>query len=100
MESFDSLIDAIAQYRNEKYIEDFNLKANCLECRNGKYQIFHDDFIIDKYYRFESDSSPEDQSIIYAISSDKFDLKGILINGYSIYSESLTDEMLDKLNSK
>ncbi|NRS87803.1 hypothetical protein HNQ02_000710 [Flavobacterium sp. 7E] len=100
MDNFDSLIDAIEQYRIEGFAEDFNLKANCLECRNGAFQVFHTDFAIDKYYRFESDSSADDESIIYAISSDKFDLKGILINGYGIYSEGITDEMLHKLNMK
>lgn len=98
MENFNSLIDAIAQYRKEGYLEDFNLKENCLECRGGKYEVLHDQFNIDKYYRFEQDTNPDDESIIYAISSDKYNLKGILINSYGIYSEPIADEMLSKLH--
>lgn len=97
VENFNSLIDAIEYYRKQGYVEDFNLKQNCLECRNGQFKVFHDEFNIDKFYRFEEDTNPDDQSIIYAISSEKYDLKGILINSYSIYSESITDEMLNKL---
>lgn len=96
-ESFGSLIEAIDYYRKQGYTEDFNLRQNCLECRNGSFKVFHNEFNIDKFYRFEEDTNPEDQSIIYAISSDKYDLKGILINAYGIYSEPITDEMLKKL---
>jgi hypothetical protein len=97
MDNFNSLIDAINTYRNQGYTEDFNLKKSCLECRNSQYKIFHNEFAIDKFYRFEGDSNPDDQSIIYAISSEKYKLKGILINSYGIYSEPISDEMLNKL---
>lgn len=94
---FDTLSQAMNTLREEGYVEDFNLKQNCLECRNGEYKVFHDEFKVDEYYRFEGMSDPGDSSILYAISSDKYKLKGQLVNGYGIYSESITDEMLDKL---
>lgn len=97
MESFDTLIDGINELKKQGYIEDFNLKQNCIECRNGQYKFFHNEFEIDKFFRFEGDSSPDDSSILYAISSDKYNLKGILVNSYGIYSEDITDEMLEKL---
>lgn len=97
MEYYDNLIEAINGLRSKGYVEDFNLKQNCLECRNGQYKVFHNEFEIDSYYRFEGDTDPSESSIIYAISSPKYDLKGILINGYGIYSEPITDEMLAKL---
>ena len=83
--------------RVEGYTEDFNLQQNCLECRNGKFKVFTDEFKVDKYYRFEGDSNPSDQAILYAISSDKYGIKGVLVNGYGIYSEPITDELLQKL---
>jgi len=94
---FDTLSQAMNVLRDEGYVEDFNLKQNCLECRNGEYKIFHDEFKVDEYYRFEGMSDPGDSSILYAISSEKYKLKGQLVNGYGIYSESITDEMLGKL---
>ncbi|RSC93479.1 phosphoribosylpyrophosphate synthetase [Tenacibaculum singaporense] len=97
MESFDNLVEGINELKNQGYVEDFNLKQNCLECRNGEYKVFHNEFEIDKFFRFEGDSSPDDSSILYAISSDKYNLKGVLVNSYGIYSEDITDEMLDKL---
>jgi hypothetical protein len=84
--------------RKEGYTEDFNLQQNCLECRNGQFKVFADEFKIDRFYRFEGDSNPSDAAILYAISSDKHHLKGVLVNAYGIYSETLTDEMLQKLD--
>ncbi len=100
MENYNNLVEAITGLQNQGYTEDFNLKQNCLECRNGKYKVFHDEFIIDKFYRFDEDSSADDQSILYAITSEKYKLKGVLINSYGIYSEPISDEMLHKLNKK
>jgi hypothetical protein len=97
MENYDNLIDAIKNLRMQGYAEDFNLKQNCLECRNSEYRLFHSEFSIDKSFLFEANSDPEEESIIYAISSDKYQLKGILVNGYGTSSNTLTNEMLDKL---
>jgi uncharacterized Fe-S cluster protein YjdI len=95
--SYDTLSEAINGLRTEGYTEDFNLEANCLGCKNAEYKVFHDEFLIDKFFRFEGNSDPADESILYAISSDKYGLKGILVNGYGISSEPLTDEMAQKL---
>ena len=97
MQSFETLTEAIDTLRTEGYVEDFNLKQSCLECRNSEYKIFHDEFHIDKFFRFEDNTDPSDQSILYAIYSSKYKLKGLLINAYGIYSEDITNEMLDKL---
>lgn len=100
METYSTLSETINQLRKEGYAEDFNLRQNCLACGDGNVQLFTDDFKIDKYYRFEGESNPSDQSILYAISSDKYEIKGILVNAYGIYSEDLTDQMLQKLEMR
>lgn len=100
MENYSNLIEAINGLKKQGYTEDFNLKRDCLECRDGNYRIFHNEFVIDKYFRFEADTDPAEQSIIYAISSPKYKLKGILINAFGIYSDPITNEMLDTLKMK
>jgi hypothetical protein len=97
--NYSTLSEAINGLRAEGYTEDFNLRQDCIDCRNGEHKFFHDEFVIDKYYRFDVDSDAGDQSIIYAISSLKNDLKGVLVNAYGIYSEPMTNEMLEKLNA-
>jgi hypothetical protein len=36
-------------------------------------------------------------AILYAISSDRYGLKGLLVNGYGICCDAVTEEMLQKL---
>ncbi|MDG3581246.1 phosphoribosylpyrophosphate synthetase [Galbibacter pacificus] len=98
MESYNNLIEGINGLKEQGYVEDFNLKENCLECREGAYKVFHDEFEIDKWFRIEGDdSSAENASILYAISSEKYGLKGTMVNAYGVYSDSIADQMLSKL---
>ncbi len=100
MSQYVTLSQTMNDLRNEGYVEDFNLQQNCLECRNGQFKVFADEFRIDKFFRFEGESNPSDAAILYAISSDKHQLKGVLVNAYGIYSEPITDEMLKKLEMR
>ena len=92
-----TLSETMNELRKEGYVEDFNLQQNCLECRNGEFKVFADEFKVDKFFRFEGASNPSDSSILYAISSNSKKLKGLLVNAYGIYSEPMTDEMIEKL---
>jgi hypothetical protein len=97
MTPYTTLSETMNELRKEGYVEDFNLRQNCLECRDGQFKVFADEFKVDKYFRFEGASNPSDSSILYAISSDSKNLKGVLVNAYGIYSEPATDEILEKL---
>ncbi len=97
MESYDTLSEAINALKAQGYTEDFNLKQNCIECNNGKHSLTHHEFKIDKAFRFDVNEDPSDQSVLYAISSEVHHLKGILVSGYGIYSDNVTNEMLEKL---
>jgi len=97
MESYNTLTEAMEGLRAEGYVEDFNLKQNCIESHEHKYQIQHHEFEIDKFFRFEGETDPADESILYAVSSEKYNLKGVLVSAYGVYSEPLVDEMMKKL---
>lgn len=93
----DTLSEVMEVLRSRGYTEDFNLEKNCIACRDGAFKVFHDEFVIDKFYRFEGDSNPEDEATLYAISSPKHNIKGILVNGGGIYTDDITNEMLESL---
>ncbi len=100
MNSMTTLSEVTNLLRERGYTIDFNLKNNCLECSGNYLQIFPGEFIVDKHYRFEGPSDPGDEAIVYAISSAKHNLKGVLVNGYGISSNSVMDEMLKSLDEK
>lgn len=35
---FEAMSEAMSVFREEIYIEDFNLKQNCIDCRNRGYK--------------------------------------------------------------
>ncbi len=98
--SLTTLSEILNKLKEEGYTMDFNLKQNCLVCQGNALEVHPDDFQIDRHFRFEGQSDPDDQAIVYAISSEKHGLKGVLVNGYGIYSEPGNDEIIAALHEK
>src|SRR6476469_4938982 len=96
MTGYTTVTDTLETLKEEGYVVDFNLKQDCVECKSLNLQLYPADFVIDKFYRFEGASNPDDSSIVYAISS-KQGLKGTLVSAYGVYADSLTNEMVKKL---
>jgi|SRR5690606_3115709 len=97
-EQYDSLVTAINALREQGYTEDFNLRSDCIDCRDASLQIYPHEFEIDKVFRFFGPSDPDDESILYAISSERLKIKGLLINGYGATADRMTTEMIKKLS--
>ena len=100
MENYETLSEAITALKLQGYTEDFNLKDNCIECIAGKKKLLPHEFEIDKSFRFDVNEDPSDQAVLYAISSAMHHMKGLLVNGYGIYSDSSSNFMLEKLKAK
>ncbi|HET8962647.1 MAG TPA: phosphoribosylpyrophosphate synthetase [Chitinophagales bacterium] len=79
------------------YTADLNLKEDRIECSDPKVELLPGDFVVDKNYRFEGMSDPGDEAIVFAISSEKYNLKGVLVNGYGVSSIMLSEAMLQAL---
>jgi hypothetical protein len=97
MKSYTTLSEAINDLKKRGYKEDFNLQPTCLECASLNLEIHPEDFVVDEFHRFEGMSNPDDNSIIFAISS-KDGTKGTLVDAYGMYSENLTEPMIRKLS--
>src|SRR4051812_21087799 len=96
MNAYTTVIDALNGLKEEGYNLDFNLRPDCILCEAPNIQLYPADFVVDKFYRFEGASNPDDSAIVYAISS-RDGLKGTLIDAYGVYADSLTTEMINKL---
>ena len=95
MYAYDTVTEAIEGLRKRGYTEDFNLEENCLVCNAQRFTA--NDFEILEVYRFEGDSDPADEAVVYGIGS-KNGIKGILVNAYGYQSERLGDEIAKKLS--
>ncbi len=98
-ESYGTLSETINALKKEGYTIDFNIHEEHLVCHQADIILSPDDFEIDMFYRFEGESNPDDQSILYAISSLKFGTKGLLVNGYGISSDPITNKLISKLKT-
>jgi len=95
MYSYDTVTAAINGLKQRGYKLDFNLTENCLVCHDKKFNPA--DFEITEVYRFEGNSDPADEAVVYAIESNKGD-KGVLVNGYGPSSNEMSSEMAKKLS--
>jgi hypothetical protein len=94
--SYNSLSEATNDLKARGYTNDFNLKPECVECPALQLQLAPENFFVDEFHRFEGMSSTDDNSIVFAITSDK-GVKGVLVDAYGVYASSLTDAMIKKL---
>lgn len=97
MTAYSTLSEAVNDLQRRGYADDLQLGGHCVVCGVKGVSLDPAEFHIDEFHRFEGDSNPEDQSIVYAISSEKHDVKGILISAYGADASPMTQEMVRKL---
>lgn len=93
--NYDTVTEAVNGLHRRGFTVDFNLSENCIVCADTKYDA--DNFEIVEVYRFEGNSDPADEAVVYAIQSMN-GKKGVLVNGYGISADALSDEMARKLS--
>lgn len=100
MSTLPTMTEVLEQLKAEGYTTDFNLQDNCLTCHGNALKLHPEDFVVDRHFRFEGYSDPDDAAIVYAISSHSHGLKGVLVNGYGIYSDDENNEIMAVLHEK
>ncbi len=94
MYAYETVTEAVAGLKKRGFTEDFNLEENCLICNAQKFHA--DEFKISEVYRFEGNSDPGDEAVVYGIESAN-GIKGVLVNSYGYQSEPMSDEIARKL---
>jgi len=92
-----TLTEVMENLKKEGYTVNFNLYENHIEDDSRTLRFHPVDFQIDRVYRFEGMSDPDDNSILYAISCRDGKTKGILVNAYGVYADPLSQEMVEIL---
>ena len=98
MKVYDTVTEAMSDLKKRGYTLNFNLQNNGLLCDEKEIYLHPQDFEVDEVYRFEGNTDPGDENTVYAISSAKHQLKGILVSAYGMYADISSTELLSKLH--
>lgn len=98
MDNYETLVDATNDLYKKGYTANLSLDEDSVNDKERGIEMQPDEFEIDEFYRFEGPSNPSDMSIVYAISSAKYDLKGVLVNAYGVYADNATSALIAKLH--
>ena len=98
MKTYNNLVEATNDLTKRGYTENLSLDGETVDAVGKDIKMHADDFEIDEFYRFEGESNPDDMSIIYAVSSAKYNLKGVLINAFGTYANTSSSAIHAKLH--
>ena len=98
-ENFGTLLETKNGLIKLGYNHDFNIQEECLVCHQTYIALSPNEFQIDKVYLFDEEANTDDESILYAISSEKFNIRGTLVNGYGISSNEANSRLIEKLQT-
>jgi|EP01037_Dinobryon_pediforme_P000780 hypothetical protein len=98
MQTYNNLVDATNDLMKRGYTENLSLDGETVDDKAKSIKMHADDFEIDEFYRFEGESNPDDMSIIYAVTSHKYNLKGVLINAFGTYANTSPSAIEAKLH--
>jgi hypothetical protein len=83
MDWSETLSGTMTRLEGEGYSTDMNILLPMLNNEPGAFRV-------DAVYRFEGPTDPGDEMILYAISSAKHNLKGVLTNAFGMYADAAT----------
>ncbi len=98
MRSYNNLVDATNDLMKRGYTENLSLDGDTIDDKGKNIHMTADDIEVDEFYRFEGPSNPSDMSIVYAVTSQKYGIKGVLVNAYGTYADDSSSAILAKLN--
>jgi hypothetical protein len=80
------------------YTMDFNIEFDKIICKQNNYCLNPNEFEITEVYRFEGDTDPGDEEVVYAVESKDSKMKGVFTSAYGMYADSISNEMIQKLS--
>ena len=89
---YASVLKALEELKSIGFTVDFNLQEQAIMNNPDRYEILH-------VYRYEGDTNPDEEAIVYGIKSNTGE-KGVFVAGFSANSESEAASVLRELSIK
>ncbi len=97
MESYDTVVAALNGLKARGYTVNFNIAFDKLICSDNRICLNPDEFEIVEMHRFEGNSNPADEDVVYAVESKSADIKGVISSAFGVYADAASTAMLQKL---
>ncbi len=97
MQYYDTVVEALKGLKEKGFTLDFNISFDSIKCEEHNICLNPHEFEIIEVYRFEGDTNPSDEDIVFAIESKDGTIKGTMTSAYGMYADSLNTEMIKKL---
>lgn len=97
MNQYDTVVAAFEGLKKRGYTLDFNIAFDKLECDGTGECLDPSEFEITEVHRFEGQTNPSDEDVVYAIESTDGKTKGVLHSAFGPYADPVSDEMIKKL---
>lgn len=93
---YDTVSEAVNGMVKRGYTHNFTTCNGGVECSVMDLKLSPDQFKITEVYRFEGNTDPADEAIVYGIESVD-GIKGVLVNGYGASNDSFINNILKDL---
>jgi hypothetical protein len=93
MQIYDTVSEALNDLKNRGFINDFNLQPEGFHCPDLQRVYQARQLLIRETYRFEGDSDPADEAVVYALQADD-GVQGTFVNGYGTYADTVSETIL------
>ena len=97
MISYDTVTEAVKGLKERGYTLDFNIAFDKLICTDKDICLHPEDFEIVEVHRFEGDSNPEDEDVVYAVESKDGKTKGVITSAFGMYADPASNKIIEKL---
>jgi len=98
MYQYDTVVSAINGLKERGYNLDFNIDFDKIKCAQNDRCLNPAEFEITEVHRFEGDSNPSDEDVVYAVASKDGELKGVVTSAFGTYADSVSTDMIKKLS--
>jgi hypothetical protein len=98
MKNYDTVTEAVTGLKTKGYTIDFNIAFDKLMCTDNKICLQPDEFEIVEVHRFEGNSNPDDEDVVYAVESLDGKRKGIITSAFGMYADPVSNKIIQKLS--
>jgi hypothetical protein len=90
----ETLSEAIARLEAAGFLDSFRAEAGRLRALTAQRLFTPQALVVEQVVRFEGESDPDDQAILFALRSAAGDVRGTFVAGYGVYADPASAEIV------